>query len=208
MSEVTFQARPLPVGSIGHQANGWWGMLGLILTEGALFAFLLFSYYYYAIQPHVGAWPPDGDPSLRLSGPNTVLLLASSAAVWWGERGAKRGALSHQLAGLIVGFLMGVGFVDVQVLEWQSKTFSLDSGPYGSLFFTITGFHMAHVVAGLLILLAVIVWSALGYFRPARSAPVSISAVYWHFVDAVWITVFFTFYLTPYLGLIWHPHQT
>lgn len=110
----------------------------------------------------------------------------------------------QQLSGLTLGFLMGVAFVVIQGLEWENKTFSLSSGPYGSLFFIITGFHMAHVVVGLLLLLAVIVWSSLGYFGPARSAPVSISAIYWHFVDAVWLTVFFMFYLTPHLGLIWH----
>ncbi len=102
---------------------------------------------------------------------------------------------------------MGVAFLFIQGLEWESKTFALSSGPYGSLFFIITGFHMVHVVIGLLLLLAVTVWSFIGYFGPARSAPVSISAIYWHFVDAVWITVFFVFYLTLRLGLAWHAGQ-
>jgi heme/copper-type cytochrome/quinol oxidase subunit 3 len=92
-------------------------------------------------------------------------------------------------------------FVVIQTFEWKAKSFSLNSGPYGSLFFTITGFHMAHVILGLLMLLPLTIWSALGYFGPHRSAPVSIGAIYWHFVDAVWLTVFFTIYITPYLGL-------
>ncbi len=207
MSEIPFEQRPLPVGSIGTLASGYWGMVGLILTEAALFVLLLFSYYYYAVQPHVGPWPPDGIPPIHLSLPNTILLLASSGVVWWGEHGTKHGKRSQQLIGLVVGFLMGVAFVGIQGLEWHAQTFSLSSGPYGSLFFTITGFHMAHVVLGLLILLAVIIWSFIGYFGPVRSAPVSIAAIYWHFVDAVWIMVFFTIYLTPRLGLIWHSGQ-
>jgi cytochrome c oxidase subunit III len=204
MSEAVLEQQPLPTGSISSLANGYWGMIGLIVTEAALFVYLEFSYYYYAVQPHSGRWPPDGFPSMRLSLPNTILLLASSAAVWWGERGTKRGARAQQLSGLTLGLLMGVVFVAIQGVEWENKTFSLSSGPYGSLFFIITGFHMAHVVVGLLLLLAVIVWSFLDYFGPARSAPVSISAIYWHFVDAVWLTVFLMFYLTPRLGLIWH----
>lgn len=204
MSEVVLEQQALPTGSISTLGNGYWGMIGLIVTEAALFVYLEFSYYYYAAQPHTGRWPPDGIPSMRLSLPNTILLLASSVAVWWGEHGTKRGVRMQQLSGLALGFLMGVAFVVIQGLEWENKTFSLSSGPYGSLFFIITGFHMAHVVVGLLLLLAVIVWSSLGYFGPARSAPVSISAIYWHFVDAVWLTVFFMFYLTPHLGLIWH----
>ena len=99
---------------------------------------------------------------------------------------------------------MGAAFVAIQGLEWENQTFSLSSSAYGSLFFIVTGFHMAHVVVGLLLLIAVAVWSFRGYFGPARSAPVSIVAIYWHFVDAVWVTVFFMFYLTPRLGLIWH----
>ena len=58
---------------------------------------------------------------------------------------------------------------------------------------------MAHVVAGLLILLPLILWTAMGKFDARRRDPVSIGVIYWHFVDAVWLTVFFTFYVTPYL---------
>jgi heme/copper-type cytochrome/quinol oxidase subunit 3 len=59
---------------------------------------------------------------------------------------------------------------------------------------------MAHVLAGLLVILALIVWMWRGLLVDRRSAAVSIGALYWHFVDVVWLTVFFTFYLTPYLS--------
>jgi heme/copper-type cytochrome/quinol oxidase subunit 3 len=199
MSDVSIERRPLPVGIIGSHSGGWWGMAGLILTEAALFVYLLFSYYYFAIQPHTVAWPPEM-PGLKLSGPNTIILLLSSAAVWWGERGTRQGRRSSQLIGLGIGLLLGIIFIIVQAFEWKSKSFSLTSGPYGSLFFTVTGFHMAHVVLGVLILAAILLWSVLDYFGPVRSAPVSIGAMYWHFVDVVWLAVFFTFYITPYLG--------
>ena len=75
------------------------------------------------------------------------------------------------------------------------------SNTYGSLYFTITGFHMAHVAAGLLMLAALFVWTLLGTFDRWRSTPVSVGVIYWHFVDAVWLAVFLTFYVTPYLGL-------
>jgi cytochrome c oxidase subunit III len=208
MSEISLERRSLPTGSIGKLSNGYWGMIALIATEVALFSYLLFSYYYWAVQPHVGDWPPDGIPHLRLSLPNTILLLASSVVVWWGERGSQRGVRWQETVGLGIGFIMGVAFVGIQALEWEAKTFTLNSGPYGSLFFTITGFHMAHVVIGLLLLLAVTTWSFLGYFDPARNSPVSTAAIYWHFVDAVWLAVFFTLYLTPRLGLIWHGGHT
>ena len=56
------------------------------------------------------------------------------------------------------------------------------------------------MVIGLLVLSGLLVWSQLGYFDSKRHAPVAIGAIYWHFVDAVWIAVFFTIYVSPYLG--------
>ena len=201
MSDVALMPeQELLVGSIGYRAAGWWAILGGILTEAALFVFLLFSYYYLAVQPHSGAWPPGGSPSLKLSLPNTFVLLASSVAVWWGEWGTKRGNRPVQLMGLSVALVLGIIFVVVQYFEWQAKPFGLSTDAYGSLFFTVTGFHMAHVIVGLLVLASVLVWSLLGYFGPVRHSYVSIGAIYWHFVDAVWLAVFFTLYVTPYLG--------
>jgi heme/copper-type cytochrome/quinol oxidase subunit 3 len=200
MTTISIPQRRLPVGNAGSNAFGWWGIICGILTEAALFAYLLFGYYYFAIQPRGMAWPAEM-PTFKLSGPNTVILLVSSVAVWCGERGGKQGSAGKQVVGLGLGFLLGLAFVIIQTFEWKAKSFSLNSGPYGSLFFTITGFHMAHVILGLIILLPLTIWSALGYFGPRRSAPVSIGAIYWHFVDAVWLTVFFTLYITPYLGL-------
>ena len=189
----------LSVGSIERRASGWWGMLTLILTEAFLFAYLLFSYYYFAVQ-YGRPWLPAELPSFRLSGPNTAILLLSSVAVWFGERGMRRGSRWRGILGLLVGLALGVVFVGIQLREWMDKPFGLASHSYGSLYFTVTGFHMAHVLVGLLVLGALLLWSALGYFDRARMAPVSIGAIYWHFVDAVWLTVFFTFYVTPHLS--------
>jgi cytochrome c oxidase subunit 3 len=199
MADAVAQTDRLPVGSIDRRASGWWGMLTVIMTEGSLFAFLLFSYYYFAVQ-YGRQFLPDELPKFRLSLPNTIILLLSSGAVWWAERAAKRGARSQLILGLLIGFVLGAAFVGVQYLEWSDKPFTLASSSYASLYFTITGFHMAHVIAGLIVIAALLVWSWLGYFDTERNAPVSIGAVYWHFVDAVWLTLFFTFYITPRLG--------
>lgn len=189
----------LAVGSIDRRAAGWLGVMTLILTEAFLFAYLLFSYYYFAVQ-YGRPWLPPELPSFKLSGPNTAILIASSIVVWWGERGARKGSRRQLVAGLSIGFILGVIFVGIQLVEWMEKPYTLASHSYGSLFFTVTGFHLAHVVAGLLMLAPLTLWSALGYFDSRRLAPVTIGAIYWHFVDAVWLTVFFTFYITPYLG--------
>ncbi|UIJ71012.1 cytochrome c oxidase subunit 3 [Aurantimonas sp. HBX-1] len=194
----TLEVGRLAVGSIGHHAGGWWGMMTLIATEGFLFVYLEFSYYYFA--SHYGReWLPSELPSFRLSGPGTVILILSSVAAWWGERGGKSGSRLKLLAGLFIALVLGVVFVALQLREWSDKPFTLASHSYASTYFVVTGFHMAHVIAGLLALAVLILWSGLGYFDRARFAPVSIGIVYWHFVDVVWLTVFVAFYVTPYL---------
>jgi cytochrome c oxidase subunit 3 len=198
MAEVLTIGEPLPVGSKGHNSTAWLGALCLIATEGSLFAYLLFGYAYAASQHGVG-WLPTPHPSFKYSLPGTAILLLSSVAVWWGERGVKRGRRLQHLGGLAIAVALGLLFLVVQLFEWKSKTFSLSSSGYGSFFFTITGFHMAHVIVGVTALAAVLGWAVAGYFGPRRYAHVMIASIYWHFVDAVWLAVFFTFYVAPYL---------
>lgn len=194
-----YAGEALPVGSKGRLSSGWWGMLALIATEAALFAYLLFSYYYIAAQV-VGRWPPDGPPKLDLAIPGTIVLLLGSLTMWWGEAGVRKGRRSQLLIGLGVSILLALAFIALEGTEWTKKGFSLASDAYGSLYFTVTGFHLLHVIVGVLMLSLLFVWSCLDYFGARRHSTVSIAVMYWHFVTAVWVAVFFTFYVTPYLA--------
>jgi heme/copper-type cytochrome/quinol oxidase subunit 3 len=200
MSEIAVREQSLPVGSFGRKSAGWYGVWTLVLTEAAIFVYLLFSYFYLASQAN-GDWPLGGIPSLKLAAPNSLILLLSSAALIWAERsGARRGQRLRLLGGIATALVLGIVFVFVQLREWQTKGFSLHSGTYGSIYFVVTGFHLAHVIVGLLVLLALLVWAALGYFDRERHAPLTIGAIYWHFVDVVWLIVFIALYLLPRLG--------
>lgn len=192
----------LPVGALNTRASGWWAMIFTVFTEASLFAYLLFSYYYLAVQPHLpGTFPEGGQPDLTLALPNTIILLLSSVAVGWAQLGIEHGSKWRLVCGLGLGAVLGLVFLVVQYFEWAEKPFTLSSTPYSSLYFVITGFHMAHVVVGVAILAALTFWSGKGYFNRLRYAHVHIGALYWHFVDVVWLCVFFTFYITPLLGL-------
>lgn len=196
--ELAAEQKPLPVGSTDGRDTSWWGMMTLIATEASLFGYLLFGYYYFAAQ-FGRSWLPEKLPEFRLSLPNTAILIVSSVAVWWAERAIKRGKSGQAAAGLIVGFLLGVLFVGIQLLEWSKKDFSLATNSYGSFYFVTTGFHMAHVVAGLMMLAGVALWTLMGWCDERRHAPLSIAAIYWHFVDVVWLAVFLTYYVSPRL---------
>ncbi|MBW8853643.1 MAG: heme-copper oxidase subunit III [Bradyrhizobium sp.] len=202
MSERIRLRGKLPVGAMDTRASGWWAMIFTVFTEASLFSYLLFSYYYLAVQPHLpGTFPEGGQPDLTLAVPNTLILLASSVAVGWAQLGIEHNNKWRLMLGLGVGAVLGIIFLGVQWVEWADKPFGLSSTPYSSLYYVITGFHMAHVIVGVLILLALTWWSAEGYFNARRFAHIHIGALYWHFVDAVWLAVFFTFYITPLLGL-------
>jgi heme/copper-type cytochrome/quinol oxidase subunit 3 len=198
MADAETLGPSLPVGALGRNSTGWLGMCCLIATEASLFAYLLFSYAYFVVRFGAG-WLPTRHPSMWLAGPDTVVLLCSSVAVWWGERGARQGHRGQLLAGLGIAITLGVVFVAVQMFEWHTQPFSLTSSAYGSFYFTITGFHMAHVVVGVVILAVIFAWSAAGDYTRRRHEPVVIGSTYWHFVDVVWLVVFGTFYLAPYL---------
>ena len=201
MSDELVIRQKLPVGAIDTRATGWWAMIFLIFTEASLFGYLLFSYYYLGVQPQdQGMWPDGGIPKFELALPDTFILILSSVAIYWGERGRRLGSNGRLIAGLAIGLVLGTIFVVIQFFEWKAKSFTLGSSAYGSLYYTITAFHMAHVICGLIVLATLLAWSAEGYFNRVRYAPVQIGSLYWHFVDAVWIVIFFTIYITPRLG--------
>jgi heme/copper-type cytochrome/quinol oxidase subunit 3 len=200
MAELVLAApERLPVGPVGRQGMGQWGIGALIASEAALFGYLLFSYYYIGASALPG-WLLEPTPRMWPALPNTFLLLASSLVAWFGEKGVERGSRAQALAGLGGAFVMGAIFAAVQAYEWSVKPYRIGTSSYASLYFTTTGLHMAHVVAGLIILAVLALWVGWDFFSPRRRIVVSAGVLYWHFVDAVWLFVFTTYYLTPYLG--------
>ena len=190
--------RALPIGSVNKLSTGWWGVWTLIVTESALFGYLLFSYYYLILQTPEH-WPPEGKPRLFWSSLNTVILLSSSVFVWAGERFLRRRRRPLSLVALAVAIVLGAIFIGIQLMEWRDKGYGIASNLYGSLYYTITGFHLIHVAVGLVILSLLLLWTALGYFDEKRYATLTIGSLYWHFVDVVWLFIFSTFFLVPYL---------
>jgi heme/copper-type cytochrome/quinol oxidase subunit 3 len=180
---------------VGRRPPAWWGMLCLVATEASLFAVLLFSYFF--IGAHSSVWPPGGPPRLTLTGINTVLLLSSSITMWWATSGVEAGQMGRLRAGLGLTLVLGIVFACVQRIEWAHLPFSPETHSYGSLFYTITGFHGAHVIVGLLMIAVVLLRAMLGHFSAQRHLAVRLTAIYWHFVDIVWLFVFTTLYLTP-----------
>jgi cytochrome c oxidase subunit III len=190
----------LPSGSIGVRASGWWGIIFLIMSEASIFAYLFFAYFYYAVHFDYRPWPPYGAPSLTLAIPETVLIFLGAAAMWWADRRAAVAIRLPALLGMALVVIVGILFVLLGLWDWRSKPFTLASDAYSSIYFIMTGVHLTHTIVGVLMAAAVLAWSAAGYLGPVRHVPVTVTALYWYFLAATWAALFFTLYITPYLG--------
>jgi cytochrome c oxidase subunit I+III len=186
----------LPLGASGPHSVGWWGMLAVIATEGAFFVYLLFSYFYLSSMS-TNPWP-DETPGFWLPLVNTLILIASSVAMFWAERGARRDRTTRLRIGVALAVALGVLFLVLQGVEYSHEKLSPTKNAYGSLFYTITGFHGAHVFVGLIMLVVVLVRALRGHFASGRHEAVTNVAAYWHFVDVVWLAVFTSLYITPH----------
>jgi heme/copper-type cytochrome/quinol oxidase subunit 3 len=196
-------ATALPQRTSGSRAAGWWGMVFFIATEATLFALLFASYFYLRFKSGPD-WPPPPiePPSLGLPLVMSGVLLSSSIPMHWAERAAEKGRSTGLRAGLLISFLLGALFLGLQLgIEYPEslKEFTVRSNSYGSLFFVITGLHGAHVLAGLVMngWNQARAWK--GHYRNGDHLHVQTGAMYWHFVDVVWIFVFISLYLVPNL---------
>ena len=201
-SPMSGQAATLPHAAYlaGSRTVGWWGMVLLILTEATLFAALVSSYFF--LRFNSPTWPTGmiARPDLWLALINTVILLSSSWPMQMAVRNSRRGDRRGLQIGLAMALGLGVLFLILQGVEYARTAFTPQTNVYGSLFFTITGLHGLHVLGGLGLATVVLIRAGLGHFNERRYQAVENTALYWHFVDAVWIVIFASLYLSPYWG--------
>jgi cytochrome c oxidase subunit 3 len=166
-----------------------------ILSEVMLFAALFAAYF--VIRSDSGGWPPQGQerPELILPGLNTLLLVSSSVTMQWAVRAIRRGAVPAMRLGLRLTLLLGSIFIVIQAYEFATNGFGLDAGVFGSTFYTLTGFHGAHVLAGLGFMGIVANRARRGLVSAEHHTAVEAASYYWHFVDAVWLVLFSTVYV-------------
>ena len=137
---------PLPVGSCGERAGGWWGVITLVVTEAGLFGYLLFAYFYLQSQS-AASWPPEACRRSSRGRQHGRAAVEQRVRVARRARRAGRPAAAR-VAALAVALALGTAFALVQLHEWRDHPYGPTAHLYGSLYFTITGFHLAHVVAG------------------------------------------------------------
>jgi len=188
---------PPPVRRLDDK-RGTFGMALFIATEATLFIVLFFTYYYVEKgQPQ--RWSIEEPPKLHYALPMLFVLLASSVVLYSGEQQAKKEHHRSALFALYGTVLLGLVFLGLSYFDYAEHLLHLTprSDAYGSIFYTITSLHVAHLCLGLLMLLWV---SFLPRWEPALRSPhrpYQNAALYWHFVDTVWIFIVALLYVAP-----------
>jgi heme/copper-type cytochrome/quinol oxidase subunit 3 len=180
-------------------STAWWGMVVLIATEAMIFAVLLSAYFF--LRAGSTTWPIGGleKPELTLTTVFSFVLWGSSIPIFWAEAAIRRGNLVKLRAGLLISFLMGLSFLAYTVKDFEDLHFGWRTNAYGSIFYVIVGLHGLHVIVGLLINLLVQVKAWQAKFTAHRHTTVEVFGLYWHFVDVVWIFVFFSLFVSPHI---------
>jgi cytochrome c oxidase subunit III len=156
-----------------------------------------------------GQWPPKGlevlDP-LHLPLYNTVILLLSGTTVTWAHHALIHGDRNGLKWGLALTVGLGLIFSAVQVYEYSVAPFSFSGSLYGATFYMATGFHGFHVFIGTVFLLVCLFRALAGHFTPKQHFGFEAAAWYWHFVDVVWLFLFFCIYVWASWGAPIYHH--
>jgi cytochrome c oxidase subunit 3 len=201
-----------PVAGLAHDARGGisnpvLGMILFITSEVMFFAGLFAAYF--NVRASAPQWPPGpqavteelsehfhhlhAEPWLALG--LTVILVLSSFTCQlaiWAIRDNNRTGFIRNIA---VTLILGITFLIGQAYDYTTLGFGLADGVFGTTFYTLTGFHGAHVFGGVIMLGVVLYRGMAGQFSARHHDAVEATSIYWHFVDVVWIALFSTLYI-------------
>jgi heme/copper-type cytochrome/quinol oxidase subunit 3 len=198
VSELTvIDARGLPVAKAGAEMPVYLGIWGLVVIESMVVGTLLSSYFYLRLD--APEWPPAGvkPPDLLLPTLNTLVLLASGVAVHLADKAARKGQQARLKGGLGAGVVLALVFLTVKVVEYAGVDYRWDSHAYGSIVWTITGFHFLHVITLVLKTLVVGALALRGYWGAERFIGVQVNGIYWQFVVVIWLPIYAVLYWAP-----------
>ena len=176
---------PLP-----HEYRGRVGMWCLIAAESAIFSIFVVAYLYYAGKSLSGPTPRE---VLHVPIFNSICLFSSSFTIIMAERAIARG--KTKLFGIwwLLTIVLGTIFILGTGREWYHLIYNdgltISSSLFGTTFYSLVGLHAFHVIVGLIGLSLIMIFTALGYVEQEHVPKIEVFAMYWHFVDAVWVVV-------------------
>jgi cytochrome c oxidase subunit 3 len=203
----TLPAEHNPLASMPHDSHGGLtnpvlGMLLFITSEVMFFGGLFAAYF--SVRSNAAQWPPEPFQNtlnpLPYVLPATILLILSSVSCQYAVWAIRRDDRTVFLRAMAVTVVLGIVFLLMQVTDYVhlgTDGLTLTSGTYGTTYYTLTGFHGAHVFGGVIMLSVILYRGMAGQFSAKHYDAVEGASLYWHFVDVVWILLFSLLYLLP-----------
>jgi heme/copper-type cytochrome/quinol oxidase subunit 3 len=199
VSAPVLNVAPLPKYAFGHRSILWWATIGLVAIEGTMFSLVIVSYLYIkGRNPHwaPGVFPPD----LRWGTLNTIVLLASLVPNQLAKNAAERLDLRKVQLWMVVAIAFAVAFNIIRIFEFRTLNVWWDTNAYGSVVWTLLGFHTTHIVTDLVDSAVLAVMMFTGPLEEKRFVDVSENAFYWYFVVLIWLPIYGLIYFAPRLA--------
>ncbi len=183
-----------------------YGVILFIVSEVMFFVAWFWAFFKHALYPmgplsplKDGIWPPEGTVTFdpwHLPLINTLILLLSGVAVTWAHHAfLHEGDRKTAVRGLGIAVILGIAFSALQAYEYSHASGGLSTNVYWNTFFMATGFHGFHVIIGTIFLFICMIRMARGQMNQKNHVGLEAAAWYWHFVDVVWIFLFFSIYI-------------
>jgi len=194
-------AQTMLIGRADRLSPRWKGRVGMLCflaSEAAFFAVFVVTYLFY-VGRSVDGPAPGGVLTLGLVGFNTACLLASSVTITLAVRAVRLDRHAVFVGWWAATLVLGVEFLAGTALEWRRlivhEGLTISTNLFGTTFYSLVGFHAAHVTVGLLLLTVVLALAAGRRVGAADAERVELLSWYWHFVDAIWVVVFTSVYV-------------
>jgi len=177
-------------------SRGRVAMLSLIIGESAIFTIFVVAYIYYIGR---SLSPPAPAQVLDVPVLNTICLLSSSVTIWLAERQIERGKIKTFAVWWAFTIALGLIFIGGTAIEWHKlivvDELTIRTNLFGTTFYSLVGLHATHVIVGLIGLSLILLFTLTGHVNERHAERIQVFALYWHFVDAVWVVVFTVVYI-------------
>jgi len=166
-----------------------------------LFFGFFWAFFHGALSPaaEIGCiFPPEGIsaiPATEIPLFNTFLLIVSGISLTWAHYSLSVNRMKNIIDGFLITIFLGLLFVLLQIFEYYESEFSFSDSVYSCSFFMLTGLHGCHVIVGVSFLFVCFIRLTKRHYMINHYLGFVCAIWYWHFVDIVWIFLFFTVYL-------------
>lgn len=175
---------------LSPELRGRVGMWCLIVAESAIFSIFVVAYLYYAGKSLGGPTPAE---VLHVPVFNSICLFSSSFTIVMAERAIAQGKLRLFGTWWFLTIALGAIFIAGTAREWYRLIYqeglTISTNLFGTTYYSLVGLHTFHVIVGLTGLSIIMIFTALGYLQQEHAERVGVFAMYWHFVDAIWVVV-------------------